>query len=55
MLEFCDPHQLPSRMDLTLPVNGPASDAAILQAVKDTIRWSVKTGHPRFVNQLFAG
>ncbi|XP_014680984.1 PREDICTED: cysteine sulfinic acid decarboxylase-like [Priapulus caudatus] len=33
----------------------PATEEQLEQACQDTIRYSVKTGHPRFFNQLFGG
>ena len=42
--------------DLPLgPAQSPLSDDALLAAVETTLRYSVRTQHPRFFNQNFAG
>lgn len=56
--EWRDPEELRKAMDLSLPhgdTQGPADDATLLALVKDTIKYSVKTGHPYFINQLYSG
>ncbi|XP_008284424.1 glutamate decarboxylase-like protein 1 [Stegastes partitus] len=52
--EWHSPEQLKELLDLELR-DGGESDSKILQRCKDTIRYSVKTTHPRFFNQLYAG
>lgn len=37
------------------PDQPPVGDAALLGAVDEVLRWSVRTLHPRFFNQNFAG
>jgi Pyridoxal-dependent decarboxylase conserved domain len=52
--EWRSPEQLTQILDLQLK-NKPDSDAKLMQLVQDVIKYSVKTGHPYFVNQLFSG
>ncbi|XP_014899047.1 acidic amino acid decarboxylase GADL1-like [Poecilia latipinna] len=52
--EWRSPEQLKELLDLELKDTGE-SESKILQCCRDAIRYSVKTGHPRFFNQLFAG
>ncbi|KAI1885607.1 hypothetical protein AGOR_G00205570 [Albula goreensis] len=55
--KVCDwhpPEELKQMLDLDLKENGE-THAKILQRCRDAIRYSVKTGHPRFFNQLYAG
>uniref|UniRef100_A0A669EJL8 Glutamate decarboxylase like 1 n=1 Tax=Oreochromis niloticus TaxID=8128 RepID=A0A669EJL8_ORENI len=52
--EWRSPEQLKELLDLELR-DGAESESEILQRFKDAIRYSVKTTHPRFFNQLYAG
>ncbi|XP_070767346.1 acidic amino acid decarboxylase GADL1-like [Enoplosus armatus] len=52
--EWRSPEQLKDLLDLELR-DGGESEAQILQRCRDAIRYSVKTTHPRFFNQLYAG
>ncbi|KAL0963340.1 hypothetical protein UPYG_G00304980 [Umbra pygmaea] len=52
--EWHSPEQLKELLDLDLREGGEAHPQ-ILQRCRDAIRYSVKTGHPRFFNQLYAG
>uniref|UniRef100_A0AAQ5YX39 Glutamate decarboxylase like 1 n=1 Tax=Amphiprion ocellaris TaxID=80972 RepID=A0AAQ5YX39_AMPOC len=52
--EWRSPDQLKELLDLELR-DGGESDSKILQRCRDAIRYSVKTTHPRFFNQLYAG
>ncbi|XP_070821962.1 acidic amino acid decarboxylase GADL1-like isoform X2 [Chaetodon trifascialis] len=52
--EWHSPVQLKELLDLELRDRGE-SDSEILQRCRDAIRYSVKTTHPRFFNQLYAG
>jgi len=52
--EWRNPEQLSQILDLQLK-SKPDSDAKLMQLVHDVIKYSVKTGHPYFVNQLFSG
>lgn len=56
--EWRDPEELRRIMDLSLPHGdgeAPADDATLLGLIQDTIKYSVKTGHPYFINQLYSG
>lgn len=53
MTQWCDPEKLQSILDLQLRTT-PADHDVLLSLIKDTIHYSVKTGHPYFVNQLFS-
>ncbi|KAI3361508.1 hypothetical protein L3Q82_013658 [Scortum barcoo] len=52
--EWHSPEQLKELLDLELKDEGE-SESKILQRCRDAIRYSVKTTHPRFFNQLYAG
>uniref|UniRef100_A0A673ZR02 Glutamate decarboxylase like 1 n=1 Tax=Salmo trutta TaxID=8032 RepID=A0A673ZR02_SALTR len=52
--EWRSPEQLKDLLDLELREGGEAHPQ-ILQRCRDAIRYSVKTGHPLFFNQLYAG
>ncbi|KAL6260322.1 hypothetical protein P5V15_007853 [Pogonomyrmex californicus] len=53
VVEWVDPHDLRSVVDLSLPTEG-VSHEELLTLTHDIIKYSVKTGHPHFVNQLFS-
>lgn len=53
VIEFHSPEELAKIFDFQL-TSGPATHDKLLQLVKDTVQYSVKTGHPYFVNQLFS-
>ncbi|NXJ06874.1 CSAD decarboxylase, partial [Odontophorus gujanensis] len=52
--EWKEPHELRELLDLELRSHGENADR-LLQRCRDVIRYSVKTCHPRFFNQLFSG
>ncbi|XP_040278170.1 cysteine sulfinic acid decarboxylase [Bufo bufo] len=52
--EWLEPEDLKRVLDLNLRSEGEPQDV-LLGYCKDIIRLSVKTGHPRFFNQLFSG
>uniref|UniRef100_A0A8C4ERQ5 Glutamate decarboxylase-like protein 1 n=1 Tax=Dicentrarchus labrax TaxID=13489 RepID=A0A8C4ERQ5_DICLA len=52
--EWRSPEQLKELLDLELR-DGGESESKILQRCRDAIRYSVKTTHPHFFNQLYAG
>ncbi|XP_041845095.1 acidic amino acid decarboxylase GADL1-like [Melanotaenia boesemani] len=52
--EWRSPEQLKMLLDLELRDEGE-SEPEVLQRCRDAIKYSVKTGHPRFFNQLYAG
>jgi hypothetical protein len=53
VVEWRAPEQLKKLMDLDLSADRVSHDK-LLQLLKDIIHYSVKTGHPFFVNQLFS-
>jgi len=53
VVEWIDPYDLRSVVDLSLPAKG-VSHEELLTLTRDIIKYSVKTGHPHFVNQLFS-
>ncbi|KAK4872890.1 hypothetical protein RN001_014919 [Aquatica leii] len=53
VLEWRQPEHLQRIFDFNLKENGISHDE-LLHVIKDTIQYSVKTGHPYFVNQLFS-
>ncbi|XP_061570852.1 acidic amino acid decarboxylase GADL1-like [Cololabis saira] len=52
--EWKSPEQLKELLDLELREQGE-TESKTLQRCRDAIRYSVKTTHPRFFNQLYAG
>ncbi|XP_063300895.1 cysteine sulfinic acid decarboxylase [Pelobates fuscus] len=52
--EWMEPEDLQRILDLKLKAHGESQEV-LLSYCKDIIRFSVKTGHPRFFNQLFSG
>lgn len=48
------PEELLETFDFSLNQNGVSHDK-LLTLIKNTIKFSVKTGHPYFINQLFSG
>lgn len=53
VVEWTDPEKLAELFDMSLK-DEPDSDEELLKLANDTIKYSVKTGHPYFVNQLFS-
>lgn len=53
VLEWHQPNELAKLFDMSLKGQSD-SDEKLLELVHLTIRYSVKTGHPYFVNQLFS-
>jgi hypothetical protein len=53
VVEWRAPEELKKLMDLDLSADRVSHDR-LLQLLKDVIQYSVKTGHPFFVNQLFS-
>ncbi|KAJ9589117.1 hypothetical protein L9F63_017576 [Diploptera punctata] len=53
VVEWKEPEELLQLVDMKLPEN-PESHDKLFQLMKDVIQYSVKTGHPFFVNQLFS-
>ncbi|CAH1111483.1 unnamed protein product [Psylliodes chrysocephalus] len=53
VLNFQNPEELPNLFDFKLR-GSPTTHLDLLKILQDTIHYSVKTGHPYFVNQLFS-
>ncbi|XP_076180879.1 glutamate decarboxylase-like protein black [Ptiloglossa arizonensis] len=53
VVEWMEPAALRSAIDLTLFDQG-VSHEELLSLARNVIKYSVKTGHPRFVNQLYS-
>lgn len=53
VMEWHPPNDLKKLFDMSLKDNGDSHEQ-LLELVRKTIRYSVKTGHPYFVNQLFS-
>lgn len=53
VLEWKSPEEMLNLMDLQLKSDAD-SDEKLMELMRDTIKYSVKTGHPYFVNQLFS-
>lgn len=53
VLEWRDPEILKKSFDFGVRKNGE-SEEKLISLVDDVIKYSVKTGHPFFVNQLFS-
>ncbi|XP_076636652.1 glutamate decarboxylase-like protein black [Colletes latitarsis] len=53
VVEWMEPSELRSAIDLTLSNQGVSHEELLLLA-RNVIKYSVKTGHPRFVNQLYS-
>ncbi|XP_015117454.1 cysteine sulfinic acid decarboxylase [Diachasma alloeum] len=53
VVDWVDPERLPSTIDLRLEKSG-ISHEALLNLARGVVKYSVKTGNPKFVNQLFS-
>ncbi|XP_017770774.1 PREDICTED: cysteine sulfinic acid decarboxylase [Nicrophorus vespilloides] len=53
VLEWRNPEELLKLLDFEIRASGSSHDE-LLQLIRETIQYSVKTGHPYFVNQLFS-
>ena len=53
VIEWMEPERLMTLLGTELPKN-PQSDDILVQLIKNVVRYSVKTGHPHFINQLFS-
>ncbi|KAK2145964.1 hypothetical protein LSH36_644g01104 [Paralvinella palmiformis] len=54
VVEFVHPEILEKLIDLSIP-ESVTPDDRLLELCRETIRYSVKTGHRRFFNQLYSG
>ena len=52
-MEWVEPAVLPTKIDFAPKQAGESHDS-LLHLVELVIRYSVKTGHPHFVNQLYS-
>ena len=52
-MEWVEPTSLPGKIDLQ-PSKSGESHESLLRLLAAVIRYSVKTGHPHFVNQLYS-
>ncbi|ABK43682.1 sulfinoalanine decarboxylase [Magnetococcus marinus MC-1] len=55
IVDFLPPQQLAEQFDLTIQQQGLANHQALIPLLHAYLQHSVKTGHPQFCNQLFAG
>lgn len=53
VVEYTKPEELQKRLDLQLKSSGDSHEK-LISLMRDVIKYSVKTGHPYFVNQLFS-
>ncbi|XP_009887716.1 PREDICTED: LOW QUALITY PROTEIN: cysteine sulfinic acid decarboxylase-like, partial [Charadrius vociferus] len=53
--EWKEPEELRELLDLELPSRGERAEKGLERFCLSVIRHSVRTGHPRFFNQLFSG
>ena len=53
VVEYLSSQDLAAVVNLQLPDEGSSRD--FIQGCQDALRYSVRTAHPRFMNQLFAG
>ena len=54
MCNYLSPEQLAEEMDLTLHDEG-CDTSSLLEAVRRTLQWSVRTSHPLFISKLYHG
>ena len=54
VVQFRNPDELRELIDLPLPENG-ISENALMDLVESYLEYSVRTGHPQFLNQLYQG
>lgn len=54
VVRYLEPRALQEALELELPESGCGLDQA-LELARKTLHYSVATGHPRFLNQLFGG
>lgn len=53
VIEWMEPECLMALVGKELP-ESPQPDEKLIQLIKNVVRYSVKTGHPHFINQLFS-
>jgi hypothetical protein len=58
VVEFVPPHELLKRIDFSLPAQGTPLDADLSAydgIIQDVLKYSIRTGSPRYFNQLWSG
>ncbi|XP_019623555.1 PREDICTED: glutamate decarboxylase 1-like isoform X2 [Branchiostoma belcheri] len=55
VVDFHHPQDLKKFLDLEIPDERPETLEKILESCRETLKYGVKTGHPRFFNQLSSG
>jgi len=55
VVTFQLPETLAQTLSLTVGEEPIGSHDQLLESIKQVIKYSVKTGHPHFVNQLYSG
>lgn len=55
VVRFEQPHDLWKKINLKLGTDAAKNHDVLLDLLKDVIKYSVKTGHPYFINQLYSG
>ncbi|EGD74373.1 hypothetical protein PTSG_06384 [Salpingoeca rosetta] len=54
VVEYVPPEELKSKMGIELPEEGTGTDE-IVERIDRVLKYSVRTGHPRFLDKLYAG
>ncbi|KRY79588.1 Glutamate decarboxylase 1 [Trichinella pseudospiralis] len=54
VINFHHPTELIAKLDLRIPIN-PTNLQKVLEDCKEVLKYQVRTGHPRFFNQLSTG
>lgn len=54
VVEHQFPEELKSKLNLTLPAEGTGKEQ-VMHHLREYLKYSVKTGHPHYANQLFGG
>jgi len=54
VVEWIDPDSLIALLGVDLPQH-PQSNQQLIDTIRRIVKYSVKTGHPHFINQLFSG
>ena len=54
VVDYMSPKELKSKLNLEIPGSGEGNQG-MLNQIKDYLRYSVKTGNPAYLNQLFGG
>ncbi|MPC91780.1 Acidic amino acid decarboxylase GADL1 [Portunus trituberculatus] len=54
LVEWQDPEELKQKMSLAVREEG-MTHGELLALMQQVVKYSVKTGHPYFINQLYSG